>query len=224
MLRRDPRQVVVAALLTAGLAAPAAAPASSVATAALAAPPESQRGVEAPARRGFYAETAVGLFGTVGGSRGVSFAQPALGMAVGRDLGEAAAVFVQLTIGASRASCFDGPLVGCRGADSFGASFLELGLQLGAHLLPRLRLSGKLIGGYTALSPSPLASAAGGPVASAIGGPHVGAGLGFDYDTHLDHFAVGFDLLGRHTRASRPGAPTLGLTSFAMMPRIKYVF
>lgn len=215
----DPRSRIAAMVW---MALAAAAPAvADVERAPRAAP---HLGVESPVRRGFYAETSLGLFGTVGGSRGVSFAQPSLGMAAGRDLGEAAAIFLQLGIGASRASCFDGPLSGCGGADSFGASFLELGVQYGAHLAPRLRLAGKLLGGLTLLSPSPLAGAQGGPVPGTLRGPHAGIGIGIDYDTRLDHFAVGLDLLARHARLGRPAGGAFGLTSFAMMPRIKYVF
>jgi hypothetical protein len=213
----------IAALVAAAMAAgpPAVAAGGEMAMAPGAVP---DLGVERPGRRGFYAETSLGLFGTVGGSRGISFAQPSLGMAVGHHLGEAAAIFLQLEIGASRASCFDGTLASCAGADSFGATFVELGLQYGWPLLPRLRLAGEVLGGLTVLSPSPLAGAQGGAVPETISGPHLGLGLGLDYDTHLDHFAVGFDVLGRHSRAGRPGGGTFGLTSFAMMPRIKYVF
>jgi hypothetical protein len=224
----EQRRRVAALLAAAAAACPAAAGAGTGAETAveMARAPGSapDLGVESPARRGFYVETSLGIFGTVGGSRGISLAQPSLGMAVGRHLGEAAAIFLQLGIGSSRASCFDGPLSSCAGADSFGATFAELGLQYAFPVLPRLRLSAEVLGGLTVLSPSPLADPQGGAVPGTISGPHLGLGLGLDYDTRLDHFAVGFDVLGRHSRVGRPGGGTFGLTSFAMMPRIKYVF
>ncbi len=59
-------------------------------------------------------------------------------------------------------------------------------------------------------------------------GFHFGAGLALDYDTHLDHFAVGLDALIRYTLARYTPASgerqTLGIPSLAVMPRIRYVF
>ena len=55
-------------------------------------------------------------------------------------------------------------------------------------------------------------------------GPHVGAGLALDYDTRLDHFAVGLDVLARYTIASGPDSRGLKIFSIAVMPRLRYVF
>jgi hypothetical protein len=183
-----------------------------------------QLGVDEQPRRGVYAETSLGVFTTAGGDRALSIAQAYLGMAVGRDLGDRAAVFLQLGIGASSASCFDATATRCLGADSFGVSYVELGLKYGAKLLPRLRLSGMLVSGLTVLSPSPIYDSKAGSVPDKVLGPHGGAGLALDYDTHLDHFAVGVDLLGRYSVTRRPGGGSFSLLSFAGMPRIKYVF
>ena len=50
--------------------------------------------------------------------------------------------------------------------------------------------------------------------------PHAGAGFSLDYDTQLDHFAVGLDALVRETFAGS----SLKVPSLAVMPRIRYVF
>jgi len=59
-----------------------------------------------------------------------------------------------------------------------------------------------------------------GSVPDHILGFHFGGGLSVDYDTHLDHFAVGIDALLRYTLAKY----SLNIPSLAVMPRIRYVF
>jgi hypothetical protein len=174
--------------------------------------------VDAP-HRGTYVEAALGVFTAIGGSRRFSSGQPYLGMTLGRDLGARASVFASLGVGAASASCYQaGPGGQCLGADSFGATFLELGASYGVPLLPRTLLSLKLLGGYTDLSPGPVQS--NGAVPDHLGGFHAGAGLAFDYDTQLDHFTVGLDAIFRETFAKQD----LKLPSLAVMPRIRYVF
>lgn len=192
------------------------------------APPEApqalpQLGFSPPPRRGFFVEAALGAFASAGGSRRVSAAQPYLALSVGRDLGERGGLFLQLGVGASRASCFDGPSAGCAAADSFGATFAEMGLRYGARLSERLALTGLAVGGISVLSPSPWTDAAG-VVPDVVSGPHAGVGASLDYDTHLDHFGVGVDLLARASFARRPGRGAGALLSVAFAPRIKYVF
>jgi hypothetical protein len=53
-----------------------------------------------------------------------------------------------------------------------------------------------------------------------VPGFHAGGGFALDYDTHLDHFAVGLDALFRYTFAR----DSLTIPSLAVMPRIRYVF
>jgi hypothetical protein len=92
-------------------------------------------------------------------------------------------------------------------------------------LVPRLLLSGKLVGGLTVLSPGPARDTAANAVPDNLFGVHGGGGLALDYDTRLDHFAIGIDALVRYTVAQRPGgAGSLGLASLAVMPRLRYVF
>ena len=99
------------------------------------------------------------------------------------------------------------------------------------ELANRLRLSGRLVLGLTQLAPGPASVAApvaGNPkargVPDSLYGPHGGLGFGLDYDTRLDHFAVGFDIMGRFTVASVPDSGSFSLLSIAFLPRIRYVF
>jgi hypothetical protein len=189
--------------------------------------PTSATGVEQKPRRGVFAEATLGLFTTLGGSRFFSNGQPYLGMMVGTEIGEAASVFGSIGIGASSASCFDLDTRGnCRAADSFGATYLEVGASYGAPIGPRLLLSGKLVAGLTNLSPGPVLDSGTRAVPDNLFGFHGGVGLALDYDTHLDHFAIGIDTLLRYTMTSaqRSDGTKLAVASLAFMPRLRYVF
>ena len=59
-----------------------------------------------------------------------------------------------------------------------------------------------------------------GVVPDHVPGLHAGGGLALDYDTRLDHFAVGIDAVFRETFARY----SLRLPSLAVMPRVRYVF
>src|SRR5262249_45376703 len=114
--------------------------------------PTDATGNEYKPRRGVFAEATLGLFTTLGGSRSDSNGQPYLGMMVGTEIGSAASLFLALAIGASSASCFDLDSRGnCRAADSFGATFIELGASYGVPVAPRFLLSAMLVGGVTNL-------------------------------------------------------------------------
>ena len=185
-------------------------------------------GVDEPPRRGIYTEMSLGMFTAMGGSVPLSNAQPYIGMTLGREIGDQASVFATLGIGAASASCYqvDARSGDCLAADSFGATFVEAGASYGFPVALRTLLGLKIVGGFTDLSPGPVRNGA--SVPDHLPGFHLGAGFSLDYDTHLDHFAVGIDALVRYTLAkytpSGGAAQTLGLPSLAVMPRIRYVF
>lgn len=211
---------MVAAVLS--VAGPASAQASAPAAEEAAIP---ANGVDPRPRRGVFADVSLGFFTTLGGSQALSNGQPFLGMTVGRDLGTLASIFASLGIGASSASCFDAAANGnCRAADSFGAFYLEVGAQYGVELVNRLRLSGKVVAGATQLAPGPVRDTKANVVPDSLFGFHGGLGAALDYDTRLDHFAVGIDLIARYSITTRPDSGTFGLLSIAAMPRIRYVF
>ena len=190
--------------------------------------PSPQTGVDPRPTRGVFAETTLGLFTSVGGTQALSNGQPYLGMLVGRDLGDLATIFIGLGIGASSSSCFD-TIASCTAhsnaaPDSFSAAYLELGASYGIELSNRLRFSGRLVVGVTQLAPGPVKDVVKNLVPDVIYGPHGGVGLGLDYDTRLDHFAVGIDVFGRFTMASRPDSGSFSLFTIAFLPRIRYVF
>src|SRR5262249_56387218 len=94
------------ALLAVFLIASAAAAQSGPA----ARPPDSVAvsGVDDAPRRGTYVEASLGVFTAMGGSRPFSGGQPYLGLTLGRDLGDRAAIFASLGLGAARASRYQG--------------------------------------------------------------------------------------------------------------------
>ena len=207
------RAFLIAFLVTAAAAAqtdPAARPPDSLVVS----------GVDEAPRRGTYVEASLGVFTAMGGTRPFSSGQPYLGLTIGRDLGARASVFASLGLGAASASCYQVSAGGdsCLGADSFGATFLEVGLSYGVPVAARTLVGLKLLGGFTDLSPGPVQR--NGTVPDHMLGPHAGAGLSLDYDTQLDHFAVGLDALVRETFAGS----SLKVPSLAVMPRIRYVF
>jgi hypothetical protein len=177
-------------------------------------------GVDEHPRRGTYVETSLGFFTAMGGSAGVSNAQAYLGVTLGHEIGDQAAIFASLGIGATSASCY---LLGsngnCMAADSFAATFVEGGASYGVPLGLRALLSLKVVAGFTDLSPGPVQTTSGN-VPDHVPGFHFGGGLSLDYDTHLDHFAVGIDTLLRYTMARYQ----MTMPSLAVMPRIRYVF
>ena len=122
-------------------------------------------------------------------------------MTLGRELGERAAVFASLGIGAASASCYQLarerrlPGAPTRSAPPSSSS----GLATAFAIAPRTLLSLKALGGFTDLSPGPVAEATA-PCPTTFRAPP-GRRARLDYDTRLDHFAVGLNLLGRHSLA-----------------------
>jgi hypothetical protein len=183
-------------------------------------PPDSVpvAGVDDAPRRGTWVEASLGVFTAMGGTRPFSSGQPYLGMTLGRDLGKRASIFASLGLGAASASCYQRSDQGsCLGADSFGFTFLELGLAWAFPVVERFSISLKALGGFTDLSPGPVRS--NDVVVDHVAGFHAGAGLSFDYDTRLDHFGIGLDAVLRETFAR-----SVKIASLAVMPRIRYVF
>ena len=206
------RTFILAMLL--GAAAQAASPAN---------------GIDEPPRRGTYVESSLGVFTAMGGNVPFSNVQPYIGLTIGHEIGAAATVFASLGIGAASASCYqvDARSGNCLAADSFGATFVEGGASYGFAVGLRSLLSLKMVAGLTDLSPGPVESGSPATVPDSLVGFHLGAGASLDYDTHLDHFAVGIDALFRYSLAKYTvggNSQTLGLPSLAVMPRIRYVF
>lgn len=174
-------------------------------------------GVEQEVRRGFFTETDVGVFFTLGGEDAYSNAQTYLQLGVGYDISEHIELGLHFGLGSSAANCFAGPRSAageCPASDNFTVSFIDLSAAYLFPIASRLYLAPKLVGGWTTLDPEPLSDSAGQPVTS---GPNVGAGLGLEYATSMDHFTIGLDVLSRMIVGPN-------ILTFAIFPRVKYTF
>ncbi len=178
-------------------------------------PPE---GVEFKPRRGFFTETDIGMFFTLGGENLYSNAQSYLQLGVGYDLTETISLGAHFGLGSSAANCFAGYLPDsdiCALSDNFTVTFGDVTAAYHVRLTDRLYLTPKLAAGYTRLDPAPVD--AGGEPGRALNALNAGAGIGIEYGTMMDHFSVGADFLARYVIG--PNIPT-----FALFPRVKYTF
>jgi hypothetical protein len=175
-------------------------------------PPE---GVEPQVRRGFFVETDVGVFFTLGGAHAYSNAQTYLQLGVGYDINDKVELGAHFGLGASAANCYGGltPGGGCLGSENFTVTFLDASAAYLFHLGERIYLAPKVLAGWTMLDPSPLASQG----LATTGTPNAGVGLGVEYATPMDHFSVGAEVLVRFIVG--PNIP-----AFSIFPRIKYTF
>lgn len=183
-------------------------------------------GVALKVRRGFFTETDIGGFMTLGGDNAYSNLQTYLQLGVGYDVSETIELGLHVGIGANAANCYSGLKTNetCIETDNFTMMFLSL---TGAYLFAlaeRFYLTPKLAAGYTLLEPAPVYDPPRGtdgqlaegarPINS---GPHAGVGLGIEYATNMDHFSIGVDVLARYVI----GPNILALQFF---PRVKYTF
>ncbi len=161
-------------------------------------------------RRGFFTETNIGTFFTLGGNDAYSNAQSYLQLGVGYDLLDRFELGAHIGIGASAFNCFSGRVDGqCTQTEAFTTTFLDVSLGYLQRVGDRLYLAPRLVGGYTRLDPAPLPHV--------WGGPNVGLGIGIEYATSMDHFSIGADVVGRYIlRANIP--------ALTLMPRVKYTF
>ena len=176
--------------------------------AAAAGPPP--HGVPLQVRRGFYTETDIGAFFTLGGNDLYSNAQSYLQLGVGVDVTSWLSLSAHAAFGASAFNCFAGRVGDlCASADAFTLTFLDLQLAYLHPLGDRLYLTPKVLAGQTLLDPA--------PVGEVTSGLNVGLGVGLEYATAMDHFSVGLDLVGRYVFRA-------GIPAFSIFPRVKYTF
>lgn len=185
-------------------------------TTALAGPPPE--GVDFKPRRGFFTETDIGMFFTLGGQNVYSNAQSYLQLGVGYDLTESISLGLHFGLGSSAANCFAGYLPNtdtCALSDNFTVAFGDMTAAYHVHMVDRLYLTPKVAAGYTRLDPAPVDM--GGDPGRSINAINAGVGIGLEYGTMMDHFSVGADFLARYVIG--PNIPT-----FALFPRVKYTF
>ena len=197
-----------------------------VPSAALAAtPPE---GEPLKVRRGFFTETDVGWFLTLGGDDDYSNLQPFLQLGFGYDIKVVDAIGIgiglHVGIGNSAANCYsgrptnpdgsvnhDGP---CPLTENFTVFFIDLTVGPIIRMAERFYLVPKIIGGFTYLNPAPVALSGGEPIDKAA---NIGGSLGVEYATNMDHFSIGLDVGARYVIGP-------GIFSLQFYPRVKYTF
>ena len=185
---------------------------------ALAEAATSSEGLPLKVRRGFFTETDIGGFFTVGGLNGYSNLQSYLQLGAGYQFsfgeGEknAVPVGIHVGIGANAANCWDRLLpdmITCTQSDNFTVTFITASAGFMRQVVERLYIGGKLLVGYTLLDPE--------PVKSVSRGVNLGAGLSVEYATNMDHFTIGIDFVYRLVLG--PNIHTL-----QFYPRVKYTF
>ena len=181
-------------------------------------------GVPLKVRRGFFTETDIGGFLTLGGADGYSNLQVYLQLGVGYDITENLEIGLHVGIGANAANCWaqrDPRTQACKNVsgtdatDNFTNTFIDLSFAYLFRVAERLYVAPKIMGGITLLDPAPVENGAGNPISFA---PNVGIAVGVEYATNVDHFTVGLDVvLGRFI---------IGPNIFTMQffPRVKYTF
>jgi hypothetical protein len=173
-------------------------------------------GVALKVRRGFFTETDIGVFFTLGGDNDYSNAQTYLQLGVGYDVSETIELGAHFGIGANAQNCWAGfnSRGECNLSDNFTVTFLDVTAAYLFQLASRFYLSPKLAVGYTLLDPPPVQNSANEGISSGLNG---GVGLGVEYATHMDHFSIGADAMVRFVVG--PNIPTV-----AIYPRVKYTF
>lgn len=173
-------------------------------------------GVALEVRRGFFTETDIGAFLTLGGDRGYSTLQSYLQLGVGHQWTvHRGAVLVpvglHLGIGANGQNCWAGLLPDgtCPRSDSFTLTFVGASAGVLFRLAERLYLGPRILAGGVLLEPEPLAGA--GFRAS------VGGAVSLEYATAMEHFSVGLDLTYRLVVGP-------GISALAVFPRVQYTF
>lgn len=163
-------------------------------------------------RRGFFTDTNLGTFFTVGGNDIYSNAQSYVQLGIGYDLFETIEVGAHVAFGSNAFNCFAGRLGAdgsCRRSDAFTVTFFDASVAYLLKMGDRLYLTPKIVAGWTLLDPE--------PIDGHTRGVNIGGGLGVEYATAMDHFSVGAEVLTRYVLGAN-------IPTFAIFPRVKYTF
>ncbi len=181
----------------------------------LAAAATPSQGVELKVRRGFFTETDIGAFFTLGGNDAYSNAQSYLQLGIGYDLSDTIELGAHFGLGANAYNCFSGRVGGnCVETENFTITFFDATLAYLVPLRERLYLTPKIAAGYTLLDPSPVRKENG---EGFTRGLNFGAGIGVEYATAMEHLSIGADLLVRYI-------PVANIPAVSIFPRVKYTF
>ncbi len=194
---------------------------------ALAAAATPSEGVPLKVRRGFFTETGIGGFFTVGGDNQYSNLQSYLQLGAGYQFSfganeeNAVPIGLHVGIGANAANCHAGltKALECSQSDNFTITFITLSGGFMRSIAERFYVGGKLLVGYTLLDPPPQVDAAGNSFNKGI---NVGLALGVEYATNMDHFAIGVDAGWRMIIPF--GVEANLIQSLHFLVRVKYTF
>ena len=172
-------------------------------------------------RTGFYAETSLGTFFTLGGGDSYSNVEAFLGIGVGYDITKALSVSVQFQLAPSAGDCYVVNGAGAdqcpaAGSDTFTMLAIDAEVSYRFEVANRLFIPVRLFGGAADFTPVPSNALA--PVTNSdVWTWSIGGATGIEYATHFDHFSIGLEASGRFVQA-------LNMTAIAIYPRIKYTF
>ncbi|MHB1843820.1 MAG: adventurous gliding motility protein CglE [Deltaproteobacteria bacterium] len=189
----------------------------------------SSTGSPEPIRTGFFAETALGTFMTIGGADGYSNMEAFLSLGVGYDIMQAFSVGLQFQLAPNAGDCYGPPGPSgnidayCSGANPQGSStFTMAALDLVAsyklEILERLFIPIRVFGGMADFSPLPRSDMGAAPGADDVWVPTGGLATGLEYATRFDHFTIGLEVSGRFVPS------TVNLFALSIYPRVKYTF
>jgi hypothetical protein len=191
-------------------------------------------GVPLSVRRGFFTETDIGGFFTLGGAPGYSNLQTYLQLGLGYQFtinngSGLLPIGLHVAIGANSQNCFatyNDAARTCRSgtggmaasvSDNFTLTFFSVSAGYLHRVIERLYVGGKLLGGVTLLDPTPFAlPSSGNPIN--LGG-NFGVAASIEYATNLDHLSIGFDI-GYRLVIGGPSA----ISALMFYPRVQYTF
>lgn len=192
----------------------------SLASSVFAAAPSE--GVPLQVRRGFFTETDIGGFFTLGGDNAYSNLQTYLQLGAGYQLtvGNGSGLIpigLHVAIGANAQNCWSGltgPMGSCALSDNFTLIFVSASGGYLHRVIERLYVGGKILAGWTFLDPAPVRDSAGNGV---TGGVNAGLAASIEYATNMDHFSIGLDVAARFVIGPN-------IVSLMFYPRVQYTF
>jgi hypothetical protein len=199
----------------------------------------ASNGQQAPVRKGFFAQTALGGFATFGGAQSYSNMEAFLAIGLGFDFFSDFSAAFQFQLAPSAQNCYapDGttsppgcatPTQPSSGSNTFTMAALDAVLSYRIQLVERLFVPIRIFGGMANFSPLPinnLACSSSNPhcsilpanAAGDIWEPTLGGATGLEYATGFEHFTISLE-------ASVRDIPFLSAFALSIYPQVKYTF
>lgn len=203
-----------------------------VSSSAFAATPSE--GVPLQVRRGFFTETDIGGFFTLGGYDGYSNLQIYLQLGIGYQftINDGAGIIpigLHVGIGSNAQNCWATQRTASGAcqigsgsnatvfADNFTMTMINLSAGYLHRVVERFYVGGKLLGGVTLIDPRPIPDDQDITNQSTLIAPNFGVALSVEYATNMDHFSIGLDVAYRF--AIGPN-----ISELMFYPRVQYTF